>query len=70
MEKLTCDRETAKWRKSSWSGPDGGNCVEVAELAGGRRGVRDSKQVANPVLVFPVTEWQAFVGGLKAGRIA
>ncbi|MEV0345316.1 DUF397 domain-containing protein [Nonomuraea sp. NPDC050680] len=35
--------ETATWRKSSRSGSNGGNCLEIAELPGGHRGVRDSK---------------------------
>ncbi|MEU9887577.1 DUF397 domain-containing protein [Sphaerisporangium sp. NPDC051011] len=69
MDELPQERATL-WIKSSYSGSNGGNCVEVAKLAGGRRGVRDSKQVAQPILVFPATEWQAFVGGLKAGQIA
>ncbi|MEV6982962.1 DUF397 domain-containing protein [Sphaerisporangium sp. NPDC051017] len=69
MDELTQERATL-WIKSSYSGSNGGNCVEVAKLAGGWRGVRDSKQFAQPILVFPATEWQAFVGGLKAGQIA
>ena len=31
------------WRKSSCSGSNGGNCVEIAVLAGDGRTVRDSK---------------------------
>ncbi|MEU4230814.1 DUF397 domain-containing protein [Nonomuraea sp. NPDC026600] len=46
MDELTRELETATWRKSTRSGPDGGNCVEVAELSGKRRGVRDSKNPA------------------------
>ena len=40
------DLTSATWRKSSYSGGNGGNCVEVAVLAGGRRAVRDSKDPA------------------------
>jgi uncharacterized protein DUF397 len=32
-----------KWRKSSRSGEEGGNCVELADLGGDGVGVRDSK---------------------------
>ena len=29
------------WRRSSYTGPNGGNCVEVAPLSGARVAVRD-----------------------------
>ncbi len=31
------------WRKSSYSGSNGGNCVEVAARSGNSLAVRDSK---------------------------
>ncbi|MEU0481490.1 DUF397 domain-containing protein [Streptosporangium sp. NPDC006013] len=65
MDELTQELNTAVWRKSSLSGPDGGNCVEVAELSGGRKGVRDSKNPTGPALVFTPGEWDAFVKGVK-----
>jgi hypothetical protein len=68
MDELTRELNTATWRKSTRSGPDGGNCVEVAELSGGRRGVRDSKNPTGPALVFTHGEWNAFIGGVKAGE--
>ncbi|TMR99042.1 DUF397 domain-containing protein [Nonomuraea basaltis] len=68
MDELNRELNTATWRKSTRSGPDGGNCVEVAELSGGRRGVRDSKNPTGPALVFTPGEWSAFVGGVKAGE--
>jgi Domain of unknown function (DUF397) len=51
------------WRKSSYSGENQSSCVEVAATEPGVL-VRDSKNVAGPVLVFPVVKWQAFLGGL------
>jgi hypothetical protein len=55
------------WRKSSFSG--GGNCIEVADLPDGSRGVRDSKDnESGPVLRFTSAEWQAFVAGVKDGQ--
>jgi hypothetical protein len=57
-----------KWRKSSRSGANGSNCVEVAELPHGGRAVRDSKNPGGPVLRFDLGEWQAFTGGVKAGE--
>ncbi|MEV1239910.1 DUF397 domain-containing protein [Nonomuraea sp. NPDC049750] len=68
MDKLTRELDTATWRKSTRSGPDGGNCVEVAELSGGRRGVRDSKNPSGPALIFTPGEWSAFISGVKDGE--
>jgi Domain of unknown function (DUF397) len=57
------------WRKSSRSGHDGETCVEMADLGGGRRGLRDSKQRGDgPVLVFTAAEWAAFIEGVKLGE--
>ena len=55
------------WRKSRWSGPQGGNCVEVARLSGGQVAVRNSRHPAGPALVFTAAEWGAFVGGTRDG---
>ncbi|MEO3868392.1 DUF397 domain-containing protein [Nonomuraea sp. B12E4] len=68
MEDLTQELSTAAWRKSTRSGPDGGDCVEVAELSRGRRGVRDSKNPIGPVLIFTPSEWNAFIEGVKDGE--
>jgi hypothetical protein len=55
------------WRKSSFSG--GGNCIEVADLPDGSRGVRDTKDnESGLVLRFTSAEWQAFVAGVKDGQ--
>ncbi len=72
MEKATpADRrETAAapaWMKSSLSFANG-DCVEVAGLADGTIGVRDSKDSAGPVLRFTSGEWQAFLGGVRNGE--
>ncbi len=57
-----------QWRKSSYSGYNG-NCVEVADLAAGRIGVRDSKAGAGgPVLQFSQAHWADFLASLKSGR--
>jgi len=63
------------WRKSSRSGPTGGNCVEMAALPGsaldgapgGAVAVRDSQQPGGPALILTAATWQAFTGGLAAG---
>ena len=46
------------WRKSSYSGDPNGNCVEVARAEAGVL-LRDSKNIAGPVLAFPVVQWRA-----------
>jgi hypothetical protein len=58
------DLSEAKWFKSSYSGADKA-CVEVAFLAGGHIGVRDSKNPSGPALVFPPEEWEAFTAALR-----
>ena len=57
--------DSALWRKSSYSGSNGGNCVEVAALAGGRRAVRDSKDPDGPALLFSPADWRAFTAALR-----
>ncbi|GAA1513771.1 hypothetical protein GCM10009677_53650 [Sphaerisporangium rubeum] len=64
------DLTSATWTKSSYSGGNGGNCVEIASLAGGRRGVRDSKDPAGPVLVVGTDGWHAFRRGVRDGGLA
>ncbi|AWS46801.1 DUF397 domain-containing protein [Streptosporangium sp. 'caverna'] len=62
------DLSAAVWRKSSRSGGNGGQCVEVADNLPGVIAVRDSKDPDGPKLLFVPTEWNAFVNGIKNGR--
>jgi hypothetical protein len=55
------------WRKSSHSGSNGGNCVEVAALPNHSLAVRDSKDPDGPVLTFTPAEWRTFTSAVKAG---
>jgi uncharacterized protein DUF397 len=59
------DLTRADWRKSSYSGTNGGNCVEVARNLPGVVAVRDSKNPGVPALVFTPADWEAFTAGLK-----
>lgn len=59
---------SARWVKSTRSGPTGGNCVEVAVLGGGRVAVRDSRHAAGQALVFPAAGWAAFLGAARDGQ--
>jgi hypothetical protein len=61
------DLNDAVWRKSTASGPNCDNCVEVA-FVGDAIAVRDSKNPQGPALIFTQAEWDAFVGGAKDGE--
>jgi Domain of unknown function (DUF397) len=64
----TPDFTSAVWRKSTYSGDNGGQCVEVA-FHDGVVGLRDSKaQGHGPVLTFAPGEWNAFVSGVIDGQ--
>lgn len=60
--------DRAQWRKSSYSGSNGGACVEVARNLPGVVAVRDSKDRTGPVLVFGPAEWRTFADAVKAGE--
>ena len=47
------------WRKSSYSGNNGGNCVEVATTPGAVL-VRDTKDQHGPALSLSPVTWRAF----------
>ncbi|MGW0782821.1 DUF397 domain-containing protein [Streptomyces sp. NPDC002913] len=53
--------EPLAWFKSSYSGTEGGDCVEVAAGAGAMF-VRDSKSASGPVLQVSREAWAGFVG--------
>jgi hypothetical protein len=58
----------AIWRKSSYSGENGGACVEVADGFPGVIPIRDSKDSQGPALIFPAGSWAAFISIMKAER--
>ncbi|MBV9448813.1 MAG: DUF397 domain-containing protein [Streptosporangiaceae bacterium] len=57
--------DTLTWRKSSYSGASGGNCVQVATPPGAIA-LRDSNHPTGPVLHFTPNEWQAFLASIRA----
>jgi len=65
---MSIDLSGAAWRKSTRSAT--GDCVEVAGNLPGVVGVRDSKDVAGPVLAFESYAWVAFVRAASASRLA
>jgi hypothetical protein len=54
------------WFKSSYSGAEGGQCIEVA-AASDAVWVRDSKHTGGPVLAVGAEAWAGFVA-LAASR--
>jgi hypothetical protein len=58
----------AIWRKSSYSGSNGGGCVEIADNLPGVVAVRDSKDPSGPALSFTPDDWRAFTAAIKAGE--
>jgi hypothetical protein len=63
------DLNSAPWRKSSYSGNDGGNCIETAPgFIPGAVPVRDSKDPQGPALIFGTDAFTAFVTAVKAGE--
>ncbi|WP_329456344.1 DUF397 domain-containing protein [Streptomyces sp. NBC_01497] len=60
----------AAWRASTYSGSNGGECVQVADHVPGVVPVRDSKDPAGPVLVFRPSAFSAFVGAVRQGPLS
>ncbi|WP_418956964.1 DUF397 domain-containing protein [Streptomyces tritici] len=59
------DLSNARWRKSSYSDGNGGECVEVATGIGPVVPVRDSKVPDGDVLLVSPAAWAAFVAGVR-----
>jgi len=54
------------WRKSSYSGANGGQCVEVATIEG--VAVRDTTQAGTgPVLMLTADAWRDLLASIKNG---
>lgn len=66
---MSVDLSTAKWFKSTRSGI-GKDCVEVAHLAHGMVGVRDSKNPTGPALVFTPSEWDSFTTSIRDNTVS
>ncbi|MFF5183756.1 DUF397 domain-containing protein [Streptomyces sp. NPDC000345] len=62
---MTRDNDLSAWRKSSYSGGDGGNCLEVALGHPTLVPVRDSKAPHGPKLGFRPQAWTAFVAHIS-----
>ncbi|MEV4452123.1 MULTISPECIES: DUF397 domain-containing protein [Streptomyces] len=51
----------ARWRKSSYSGDQGGDCLEIADTPDATIAVRDSKNPTGPILTIAPATFATFV---------
>jgi Domain of unknown function (DUF397) len=57
------------WRKASYSGPNGGECIELGEGLAYVTPVRDSKDPHGPALLFTTEAVASFVAAVKSGEL-
>ncbi|MFD7897601.1 DUF397 domain-containing protein [Streptomyces sp. NPDC059743] len=57
-----------RWRKSSYSSGEQGECLEVADGYADIP-VRDSKNPTGPTLLFQPTHWASFICAVKSGSL-
>jgi Domain of unknown function (DUF397) len=62
------DLTGAVWHKSTRSGGNGGDCVEVAVNLPGVVAVRDSKDRDGETLTFSPGDWRDFLAGVRDGE--
>ncbi|MGV9449914.1 DUF397 domain-containing protein [Streptomyces sp. NPDC003635] len=63
---MDLDPNSTRWRKSSYSGNTGGDCVEVADLSP-RIAVRDSKNPSAGMLALSPASYSAFIRHVALG---
>jgi hypothetical protein len=62
------DLSLAVWQKSTYSGGNGGQCVDVARNLPGIVAIRDSKNPDGPKLIVSPDAWRAFASGVRQGE--
>ncbi|MEU5943696.1 DUF397 domain-containing protein [Micromonospora sp. NPDC047548] len=63
------DLTGADWRKSTRSGGNGGDCIEVADNLPGIVAVRDSKDPGGPMMTFDSDTWRRFTAAVKTSGL-
>ena len=53
----------SNWRKSSYSGDNGGACVEISSADAVL--VRDTADRSGPVITFNAGTWRTFISSIK-----
>ena len=69
MTSQAVDLSRADWQKSSYSGGNGGQCVEVARNLPGVVAVRNSREPGGPSLIVTAGGWRAFLEGVRRGAL-
>ncbi|TSB17729.1 DUF397 domain-containing protein [Streptomyces benahoarensis] len=69
MASKQIDLSAARWRTSSHSNGDGGNCVEIGDDLPGIIPVRDTKDRTRATLIFGSGAWDSFVSAVKGGAL-
>jgi hypothetical protein len=59
------ERDSAEWRKSTYSAANGGQCVEVGSVAAGVA-VRDTTDRAGAVLRVSAGAWRVLLAEVRA----
>jgi hypothetical protein len=63
------DLSRAVWRKSSCSGGNGGQCLEVALNLPGIVAIRDSKNRRGPTLILTPAQWRSLLTIARADQL-
>ena len=62
--------DNMSWRKSSYSGAQGGDCVEVGLTGDGTILVRDTKDHGHGLVHrYSPAEWRTFIAGVRDGKL-
>jgi hypothetical protein len=62
--------DNVDWRKSSYSGGQGGECVEVGAAGDGTVLVRDTKDHSHGLIHrYSPAEWRTFIAGVRGGKL-
>ncbi|MGH3253138.1 MAG: DUF397 domain-containing protein [Trebonia sp.] len=59
------DYSVTTWRTSTYSGSNGGNCVEVGRAGPAAVMVRDTKDQAGAALTFAPDAWRRFAARIR-----
>ena len=62
------NRDLTTWRKSTYSGGNGGECIEVASTSERLIAVRDSKNPSGPKLLISSPMWQVFAQRVRTAQ--
>ncbi|PWG14724.1 DUF397 domain-containing protein [Streptomyces sp. V2] len=68
-QRITDASALSGWRKSSYSGAQGGACVEVLDGYAPGVPVRDSKNPTGPALLVPTADWTSFLEAVKGSQL-